>query len=454
VAFENRIWRDTLRRWDAEIKPAAIAAHRALADVDLSTLNSVELRAHLHRCIEHLDAMWFQHHRFNGMAMIPVGDFILQTAAWTGRNPDTLFAIFDGWSPVSSVLPPEMEAAVDALNADPDARALLHGPRPAVDRFAELAGRVPAVGEYVNAVGFRIAAGFDLTNPTIGERPEIVMGRIQAALDHDPTTSHSRSNALADEVRSEVPEEHRAEYDDSLAESRLMYRLRDERGLYSDSAAVGLMRLGLIELGRRLHAERRIAFLYDALDLWPAEVDALLDGAASPTADELTARVARRKALSAIGAPATLGPVAPPPQPLDQLPPSLARVMGAFGFVLGGVGGEVDGSCGDASTVVGIGGSAGVYEGPARIVRNFDDLWSLEEGDVLVTPATGESFNSFLHLVGAIVTDHGSFASHAAIMGREMGFPAVVGCVDATRRITSGTFVRVDGAAGTVTIVA
>ena len=81
-------------------------------------------------------------------------------------------------------------------------------------------------------------------------------------------------------------------------------------------------------------------------------------------------------------------------------------------------------------------------------MRNFDDLWGLEDGEVLVTPATGESFNSFLHFVGAIVTDHGSFASHAAIMGREMGFPTVVGCVDATRRIATGTPVRVDGTAG------
>jgi phosphohistidine swiveling domain-containing protein len=70
-----------------------------------------------------------------------------------------------------------------------------------------------------------------------------------------------------------------------------------------------------------------------------------------------------------------------------------------------------------------------------------------------VTSATGESFNAFLHLVGAIVTDHGSFASHAAIMGREMGFPAVVGTVNATARIPRGAIVRVDGTAGTVEVV-
>jgi pyruvate,water dikinase len=86
-------------------------------------------------------------------------------------------------------------------------------------------------------------------------------------------------------------------------------------------------------------------------------------------------------------------------------------------------------------------------------VRNFDELLLLDDGEVLVTTATGESFNAFLHLCGAIVTDHGSFASHAAIMGREMGIPAVVGCVNATKRIPAGARVRVDGSAGTVTIL-
>ena len=69
------------------------------------------------------------------------------------------------------------------------------------------------------------------------------------------------------------------------------------------------------------------------------------------------------------------------------------------------------------------------------MVHNFEDLFDMEEGDVLVTPATGEAFNAMIHLVGAIVTDHGSFACHAAIMARELGFPAVVGTTNGSFRI-------------------
>jgi rifampicin phosphotransferase len=72
---------------------------------------------------------------------------------------------------------------------------------------------------------------------------------------------------------------------------------------------------------------------------------------------------------------------------------------------------------------------------------------------VLIAPTTSEAFNSFIHLLGAIVTDHGSFASHAGIVAREMGFPAVVGTTNATKRIPEGATVRVDGDSGEVQIL-
>ncbi len=452
-AFSNRIWRNVLEQWDHDIKPRSLAKHQALFSVDFAKLDDEQLRSHLHDCIEHIGAMWRQHHRFNLHTLIPVGDFILHAAAWTGRPPSPLFAVFDGWSPVSGVVNPEIEQAVAALRSDLAAQSLLEGTSPAEDRLTELRSRIPEVDEYVRCIGYRIAAGFDLTNPTIVERPDIVLGRLFAAVHHNTDDSRIRADTLVHELRAEVPEEHRAEFDDLLTEGRLMYRLRDERGLYSDSSAVGLLRLALIELGKRLYARKRINFIYDSLDLGSSEIDAVLDGAPSPTADELSERVALRKALSAAGAPATLGPAPTAPPSLDGLPAPLVRAMAAFGFIFGGIGGQIDSPSDAFGDVIGIGGSAGVYEGPARIVRNFDDLLTLEDGDVLVTTATGESFNSFLHVVGAIVTDHGSFASHAAIMGREMGFPAVVGTHNGTRRIPNGALVRVDGTSGTVTIL-
>lgn len=453
-AFDTRIWRTVLRHWDSEAKPASIAIHRQLASVDLGALSDEALRVHLHRCIGHWRNMWVQHLRFNGAAMLPVGDFVLHAARWTGRAAVPMFAVFDGYSPVSSVLPPELEPAVRAIRNSRELRDLLDDPTAEPDsHMRELRAACPEVDAYMNAVSYRLGSGFDLTNPTIGERPGVVIGRIRAAVEHEHDDARQRADALAAEIRSDVSVEHRQEFDELLDEARLVYRLRDERGLYSDAAAAGLLRLALIELGRRLFARGRIHFTYDTLDVSTAEIDALLTGQASPTADELSHRVARRKALSAVGAPPLLGDPPSPPLAMEGLPAASVRVMSAIALYLDGVLGEVAAPSTDVGVITGVAGSAGVFEGPARLVRNFDELLLLDDGEVLVTTATGESFNAFLHLCGAIVTDHGSFASHAAIMGREMGIPAVVGCANATKRIPPGARVRVDGGAGTVTIL-
>ncbi len=452
-AFEHKIWRGIMDRWEHETKPAAIAKHRALGAVDLPSLDDAGLRAHLHACLDHAAKMWAQHHRHNGAALVPVTDFVLQAAEWAQRPPVPLFMVFDGWSPVSGIVPVELQPAMAVLRADAEARAIVTGDLDDASAVAALRARVPEVEEYIQSCGFRLAAGFDLTNPTIGERPELIRGRIRAALEHDHDTSLERAEELVRELKAATPSEFHDEFDERLADARMVYRLRDERGIYSDAASIGLLRRALIELGRRMFERGRVAFMYDTLDVTVAEIDQLLDGAATPTAAELSARVARRKALSAAGAPPFLGDPPHPPPPLDGLPPSIVRVMTAFGFAIQGILGQAEAPAGDHELVMGIGGSAGQFEGPACLVRNFDDLWELKEGDVLVTSATGESFNAFLHLVGAIITDHGSFASHAAIMGREMGFPAVVGTVNATSRIPQGAIVRVDGAAGTVVVV-
>jgi pyruvate,water dikinase len=451
-AFEGRIWRDAIRRWDEELKPASIARHRAL-DVDLAQLDDEQLRAHIDTCVGEVTEMAYQHHRHNAHALVPVGDFLLQAAAWTGRPPASLLSVFDGWSPVSSVVPPEMTAALEALRADDDARAILVSGDDPTSVLERLRRRLPAVADFIDAVHFRLAEGFDITSPTIGERPEIIVGRLQTALVVDPGESLRRSDAAAAALRADVPEEHRAAFDDLLAEARLVYRLRDERGLYSEVSAIGLLRLSLLELGRRLHARGRVLEADDVLDASIEDLRALSAGDGGPSAEELHQRSVDRVERTRTGAPRFLGAPPPPPPPVDALPPPLARLMSSIGFLIDGILGQKEAPEGDATTIIGIPGADGVVEGPVRLVRSIDDLFHLESGEVLVAPTTGEAFNSMLHLVSAIVTDHGSFASHAAIVSREMGIPAVVGTGDGTQRLASATRVRVDGTTGQVTIL-
>ena len=105
------------------------------------------------------------------------------------------------------------------------------------------------------------------------------------------------------------------------------------------------------------------------------------------------------------------------------------------------------------AAITGAAGSAGIVEGIARVVATADDADTLAAGEILVTGVTNIGWTPHFLRAAAVVTDVGAPLSHAAIVARELGLPAVVGCGDATRRITTGERLRVDGAAGTVTII-
>jgi rifampicin phosphotransferase len=104
--------------------------------------------------------------------------------------------------------------------------------------------------------------------------------------------------------------------------------------------------------------------------------------------------------------------------------------------------------------VRGLGVSRGVYEGTARVIHGTEEFGRIEQGDVLVTNSTTTAFNIVLPLLGAIVTDRGGLLSHAAIVAREYGLPAVVGCTHATSVLPDGASVVVDGTAGEAEVVA
>jgi rifampicin phosphotransferase len=124
-AFAEKVWRDDVARWNDEIKPAALRAHRALIDVDPDALDDAGLAEHLRACERHHWAMWLQHHQMNGPAMIPPADFIVSAHEWTGLPPSQIAQALSGASPISAGACPESVAVAAAIAADPDASALL-----------------------------------------------------------------------------------------------------------------------------------------------------------------------------------------------------------------------------------------------------------------------------------------------------------------------------------------
>jgi pyruvate,water dikinase len=98
--------------------------------------------------------------------------------------------------------------------------------------------------------------------------------------------------------------------------------------------------------------------------------------------------------------------------------------------------------------------SPGIVEGPARVVRSVDELADVLDGEILVCGSTSPAWAPIFPRIRATVTDVGGVMSHAAIVCREYGLPAVVGTGRATTVIETGQLIRVDGTAGLVTILA
>ncbi len=108
---------------------------------------------------------------------------------------------------------------------------------------------------------------------------------------------------------------------------------------------------------------------------------------------------------------------------------------------------------GDISEVKGFASSAGVAEGPARVLKLLKEIVDLQPGEVLVCPTTNPSWAPVFTNIKAAVTDIGGLTSHAAIVCREYGIPSVTGTGLATSAIKTGDIIRVDGDTGVVTIV-
>ena len=453
--FARKLWREQLLEWDEKCKPSSVARHRELQGVDADALSDAELAAYLTRCRDHHAAMIAQHMRFTVAAVLPTGDFLAHAGDWTGLPPSDLLGLLRGSAEVSAGGSDEMERLRIALAEDHAAREVLASgddPSQVLARLRSLGGEAgAAVSGYLDLVGHRLVDGFDIAEPSALELPDALLRAIRIAVS-GPAQPDSDAAARTADVRARVPAEHQAEFDELLGEARLTYRLRDERGVYSDIWAAGLMRRAALAAGRRVASRGRIASPAHMLDASLDEMCALLAGGGGPLAEELAARAASRAGRTARDAPLLLGPPAAPPPDLAGLPPAAGRLMRATFIALHHLFGS-SAVQNEPALLYGLAASKGIYEGPARRVSGPAEFGRIASGDVLVTESTSEAFNILLPLLGAIVTDNGGLLSHAAIVAREYGIPGVVGTREATERIADGVRVRVDGDAGEVTVL-
>ena len=181
--------------------------------------------------------------------------------------------------------------------------------------------------------------------------------------------------------------------------------------------------------------------LFDYVMAWAAGIDPI---GPKLLGDKINAR---RKIMNALSAQ--------PPAPALNQPPEV--ISEPFTIMLWGITSDTVKTWlkkeSGSNLLTGMAASPGTVEGPARIVRSADDLEQIQQGDILVATVTAPAWAPVFGKIKAAVTDIGGMMSHAAIVCREYGLPAVTATGSATTAIKTGQKLRVDGSKGEVTIL-
>jgi pyruvate,water dikinase len=426
-----------VERWNRELRPALERQNRAWQAVDLDALTDAELAAHIGELLGGLRRSTELHFYLHGHDLGPIARYLHRSVGW-GLEPVAALSALAGASP-STARPVH---ALVALRAIVDASGTEPGSLDDVRRLGpEAAG---LLDDHLDERGAMIITGYDVTSLTLAELPDVILDGIRTAV--APTAFDHAATAAT--LREAVPAGDRSTFDRLLEEARGVMDMRDDNGPLTYEWPLGLLRRALLAAGRRLHATGAIHDPAHALDLTPDEARDPF-GPARPSADALAARVAERLGWARLEPPAVLGPAEPQP-PLDVLPHALAESVAMVQTALEHL--EMAGAA-RVDPMAGTGIGTESYVGRARIAHSAEEaIEALEPGDVLVVRATSPAFNTVLSVAGAVVTTHGGALSHAAVIARELGIPAVIGASGALD-LPDGATIEVDPRRGRITVL-
>ena len=210
----------------------------------------------------------------------------------------------------------------------------------------------------------------------------------------------------------------------SLTKTRYLFQIREDTHFYATLSQPTIRRVAL-ELGNRLVQEGAIDEVEDVFHLKLNELEALGEPwpPSKQNVAEIRLLVDKRKAKR---------------ETLKKKPMVDPRLL------------SISSSQVDGVLLTGTSGSPGVVEGPAKIVHNISEFGKLRAGDVLIAPVTNPAWTPLFQRAIAVVVDTGGSASHAAIVAREYGIPAVMGTINGTKELVDGQRIKVDGSRGLV----
>jgi pyruvate,water dikinase len=221
-----------------------------------------------------------------------------------------------------------------------------------------------------------------------------------------------------------------------------MAPLTPDHHFYIDQGANAHLRLVLMEVGRKLVEADRLDQADDVMFLRYNELRGLIGSATAVPARALVAgrRVERETAQRL--------------QPRDWVGTATPSQL-AFPYLVnwGYPDRFYQKQSEDQRVITGLGASAGVVEGIARVVRTVADFDDVRDGDILVCQMTNPAWVVLFTKIAGLVTDTGGTTSHPAVLAREFGIPAVIGTSVATQRIVTGDRLKMNGTTGRVEIL-
>jgi pyruvate,water dikinase len=438
AVLAGRPWLGDAERWFASERATWVRANRALQSEDVDGKEAPALVDHLRRVRAHAGAAYERHFSLHGPDMVPAGLLLARCQDWD-VPADVVLGALTGASPASTGRGPELNALRAAVAAS--------GTEPAsIEDVRAVAG--PELGAFLAEHGWRLVTGYDIDSLALIELPSLVTSLARPR--PEPTSAASTgSDAALEQLLGRVSDRDRPELSQLVADARATVGVRDDNGAVTGAWPAGLLRRGMLAAGRVLLERGAVVVAEHALEVTVDELCDLLLDASPLTAHAIAARADERAARSELAPPLQLGPTVD--VPFDALPTPMRTVARAL-FVLR-----------DATTAA-VGARAGldgdgigdaVYRGRACVATDpAAALDRLQPGDVLVACGTTPAYNMALSIAGAVVVEEGGLLSHAAVIARELGLPAVIGAAGAMHDIPDGALVEVDPVAGRVRVLA
>ncbi len=310
---------------------------------------------------------------------------------------------------------------------------------------------------YLDTYGLRQDL-IDFLTPTWQEDPTFALSIVGNYLrsGHDARAEYVANQRSAEEAiaaaRADLaayPEAVRTQFEEVLSAGRAAAFLKEEHNFYIDQQALSLVRLVYLQAGRRLAEMGVLAIADDIFMLRVEELPDLFDDLVPPAPNHVEqTRLLVQSRQDQMHLAHTLAPppfIGPPPRDLPVASDVMTR---ARLRLFGGRPGETD----SINEVRGNAGSRGIVSGVARVASTLDEATAVRPGEILVAVTTMPAWTPLFGIAAAVVTETGGPLSHCAIVAREYGIPAVVGAHGATRMISTGQRITVDGGLGLVTI--